>query len=56
MLRKSVYPNEYMIEKYSVKHLCLKKQGFYCNLSIEDITNADYSHTKKVWEGFEMKK
>ena len=26
------------------------KKGFYSNLTMEDITDADYKHTERVWE------
>ena len=32
-----------------------KKEGFYSHLNIEDITNADYAHTKRVCKDFEIK-
>ena len=28
------------------------KKEFYSNLSMESITDTDYKHTKRVWEGF----
>ena len=33
-----------------------EKQEFYCNLNTEDITDADYMHTKRVCKDFEIKK
>ena len=50
MLRKGVYPHEYM-DKWEN----LMKQ-FYSNLNMEDITDADYMHVKRVCKDFEMKK
>ena len=38
-----------------MKHHCLKKKGFYSKLIMEDITDADYMHTKRVCEDFEIK-
>ena len=32
-----------------------EKEEFYSNLNIEDITDADYMHAKKVCEDFEIK-
>ena len=29
------------------------KKEFYSNLTMEGITDADYSHAKRVWEGLE---
>ena len=50
LLRKGVYPHEYMDEWEN-----LMKQ-FYSNLNMEDITDADYMHAKRVCKDFEMKK
>ena len=33
----------------------LKKEEFYTNLNVDDITDADYMHAKRVCEEFEMK-
>ena len=56
MLQKGVYTYEYMDDwkKFSEK-LLPRKQDFYDNQNIEDITDADYRHTKRVWEDFEIK-
>ena len=32
-----------------------KKEDFYNNLNMEDITNADYQHAKRVWKDFKIK-
>ena len=32
-----------------------KKKDFYSNLNMEDITDADYKHAKRVWNDFEIK-
>ena len=31
------------------------KEAFYSELSLENITDKDYEHVKKVWEAFEIK-
>ena len=31
------------------------KEDFYSDLYMEDITDADYKHVKKVWKDFEIK-
>ena len=36
--------------------LLLKKEDFYSRLNMEDITDADYAHAKKVSKDFEIKK
>ena len=33
----------------------LTKKGFYSELNLEGISDADYQHVKKVWEAFEIK-
>ena len=37
-----------------MKHHCLKK-NFYSNLNMEDITDANYMHAKRVFKDFEIK-
>ena len=32
-----------------------KKEDFYSHLSMENITDADYAHEKRVFKGFEIK-
>ena len=56
LLRKGVYPFEYMDywEKFNKKTLA-EKEEFYNNLNLEDITDADYMHAKKVCRDFEIK-
>ena len=44
-----------MIAKKSMKRYYLKKKIFYSNLSMEDITDADYAHNKRVCKDFEKK-
>ena len=45
-----VYLNECMYEwKSLMKHHCLKKENFkYGNLNMEDITDSDYIHAKRI--------
>ena len=33
-----------------------KKEDFYSSLNMEDITDADYKHSEKVWKDFKIKK
>ena len=47
--------NIWMIEKNLVKHHYLKKKKKYSHLNIEEITHADYVHTKRVCKDFEKK-
>ena len=32
-----------------------EKDGFYSHLNMEDITDADYTHTKRVCKDFKIK-
>ena len=56
LLRKGVYPYEYMNnwEKFNEKSLP-EKEDFYSHLNMEDITDADYAHTKRVCKELEIK-
>ena len=49
LLRKGVYPYEYMDgwEKCNERALP-EKEEFYSNLNMEDITDAEYIHGKRV--------
>ena len=50
LLRKGLYPDEYMDdwEKFN-ETLLPKKEDFYSHLNVEDITDADYAHAKRVY-------
>ena len=56
MLQKGVYPYEYMDdwEKFNKTSLP-EKEDFYSHLNMEDITDADYVHAKRVCKDFEIK-
>ena len=41
-------------EKFNVISLP-EKEGFYSNLNMEDITDADYRHAKRICKDFEIK-
>ena len=57
LLRKSVYPYEYMDDWGNFNETTLpKKEGFYSNLNMENITDADYMYAKRVFKDFEKKK
>ena len=55
-LRKGVYPYEYMDnwEKFNETSLP-EKEHFYSDLNMEDITDVDYAHAKRVCKDFEIK-
>ena len=44
--------NIWMFDKNSMKHRYLKTR---CHLNVEDITDADYVHTKRVCKDFKIK-
>ena len=55
LLRKGVYPYEYMDDWEKFKETTLpKKEEFYSNLNMEDIADADYMH-ERVCKDFEIK-
>ena len=56
LLQKGVYPYEYiwMIWKNSMNQLPAK-EDFYSLLNMEDITDADCMHAKRVSKDFEIK-
>ena len=60
LLRKGVYPNEYMDDCGKFNETSLpekkKKKDVYSHLNIEDITAKDYAHVKRICKDFEIKK
>ena len=57
MLKKGVYPYEYMGECKKFNETTLpEKEEFYSNLNMEDITDADDMHAKRVCKDFDIKK
>ena len=42
------------LEKFNEVSLLEKKKEFYSNLKMEDITDADYRHAKRVSKDFEI--
>ena len=57
LLQKGVYPYEYMDdwEKFNEASSSQKKKDCYSHLNMEDITDADYAHEKRVCKDFEIK-
>ena len=50
MLWKGVYSYEYMNDLEKLNETSLSEKGdFYGHLNMEDITDADYAHAKRVW-------
>ena len=56
LLRKGVYPYEYMDNWKRFDETSLPdKEAFYSILNVEDITDIDYNHAKKVFKEFKLK-
>ena len=57
MSQKYVYPYEYMNswQRFNEKSI-LDKKEFCSNLTMENMTDADYKHRKRVWKGLGRKK
>ena len=56
MLRKGVYPYECMDVWGKFNETALpEKEKFYSNLNMEDITDADYMHEKRLCKDFQTK-
>ena len=56
LLRKGIYPYEYIDswERFD-ENTIPPKEAFYSELNLENITDKDYEHVKKLWEEFEIK-
>ena len=56
LLQKGVYPHEYMDDwgKFN-ETLLTEKEDFYSHLNMEDITDADDAHAKRVCKDFKIK-
>ena len=56
LLRKGIYPYEYIDSQKKLNENTIPpKEAFYSKLNLENITDKDYEHVKKVWETFEIK-
>ena len=55
LLRKGVYPYEYIDgwDKFNEK-IIPRKDSFYSNLTLEDITKTDYAHANNVFKKFNI--
>ena len=56
LLRKGIYPYKYMDGLENTNETLPEREEFYSNLNMEDITDADYMHAKKVCKDFKIKK
>ena len=56
LLRKGIYPYEYIDswERF-VENTIPPKEAFYSKLNLENITDKNYEHIKKVWDVFAKK-
>ena len=55
LFQKGVYPYEYIDDWEKFNEVSLpEKQGFYSHLNMEDITDPDYVHVKRVCKDFEI--
>ena len=56
MLQKGFYPYEYITDWEELNETSLpEKEDFYVHLNVEDITDADYVHTRRVSKKFKNK-
>ena len=55
LLRKGVYPHEYMDNLEKFDETLPDKKVFYSELNLEDIIDKDYKHAQKVFEEFRLK-
>ena len=54
--KKSALSCEYMDDWEKVNEMWLsEKEDFYSHLNMEDITDVDYTHSKKAFKDFEIK-
>ena len=56
LLKKGVYPYEYIDnwERFDENKIP-PKDAFYSEFNLENITDKDYEHVRKVWKAFEIK-
>ena len=55
MVRKGVYPYDYMDSFKKFEEQLPKKEDFYSILNDENISDEDYQHAKNVWNKFDLK-
>ena len=56
LLRKGIYRYEYIASWERLDENTIPpKEAFYSKINLENITDKDYDHIKKVWEAFEIK-
>ena len=52
---KGVYPYEFMDDWEKFNETLPEKEDFYGHLNMEDVTDVDYAHAKRVCKDFEIK-
>ena len=56
LLRKRVYPFEYLHDWEKLNETLLPEKGdIFSSLNMKDITDADYTYTKRISKNFETK-
>ena len=55
LLRKGIYPYEHVDDWEKFNETTLPEKKFDSNLNMKDITDADYTHGKRVCKGFQTK-
>ena len=55
LLRKGIYRYEYMDDWEKLIEKELPEEKIYSKLNLEDITDKDYMHVKRVYRDFEIK-
>ena len=50
MLGQGVFSFDYMDGWEKCNEILPKKEAFYSKLNMEDITDVDYKHAKRVWK------
>ena len=56
LIRKGVYPYEYMTSWEAFKETQLPLKKLFCSkLNMSDISDEDYEHAQIVWKGFSIK-
>ena len=55
MFRKVFLPYEYIDDLEKFNKTLPEKEDFYSHLNMEDITNADYAHAKRVCKNIKTK-
>ena len=52
LVRQSIYPYEYINDWKKFNETLLSEKDFYSHLNMEDITDADHTHTKGFCKEF----